>query len=318
MARRFLKASSQYMTCDLPAVTTIVTFAAKFRLNSVPSTDDLGAAGRHALINRGIDTSVEANYFSSVTPTQLRMGFTHANTTFDIFNATVSWNTTSTYSIVQQWDWTNNEMEMWLDGAALTVTASDGAATNNPQTSGQTSQGIATTWVTGSPGGFGDFTTLSECMLWTGAKLTLADAKAYHLGLGRVVRQDALVRYWPLAGTASPEPDLKGGTSGTLSGTPIAATHPTVEDDFSVATMPGPQEIKHASWRLLGGTATTYEGDAHAAFTAAGVTAGPFDGRLLAWINARTGESYTNVNQAKQAYATLKGAFNWESLGSLA
>jgi hypothetical protein len=76
------------------------------------------------------------------------------------------------------------------------------------------------------------------------------------------------------------------------------------------------QGDRQASVRALTGTALSYEGDWHALFDLVGIPVGDFNGRLLAWLNAQLAASYTNVNDAMQAFAASKGAVNWSSLGS--
>jgi hypothetical protein len=80
--------------------------------------------------------------------------------------------------------------------------------------------------------------------------------------------------------------------------------------------MSSAQGDRQASVRALTGTALSYEGDWHALFDLAGIPDGDFNGRLLAWCNAQLAASYTNTNDAMQAFAASKGAANWSSLGS--
>lgn len=64
-------------------------------------------------------------------------------------------------------------------------------------------------------------------------------------------------------------------------------------------------------------TATNYNEDLLRLFDAEGVPAGTFNERQLRFINARLTASYTNLNEAMQAFAESKAAFNWSSLGTL-
>lgn len=61
----------------------------------------------------------------------------------------------------------------------------------------------------------------------------------------------------------------------------------------------------------------TFNEDFHAYWDFLAISAGPFEARMLLWINAALAANYTNVNAAQQAYATAKGANNWSSLGDL-
>lgn len=74
--------------------------------------------------------------------------------------------------------------------------------------------------------------------------------------------------------------------------------------------------LKQASVRLVTGTTQTYEGDWHALFTAASIPVGPFDQRLLAWLNIKLSATYTNLPAAMQALATSLGIYNWSSIGT--
>lgn len=76
------------------------------------------------------------------------------------------------------------------------------------------------------------------------------------------------------------------------------------------------QSARQASVRAVTGTALTYEGDWHALFDANLIAAGPFDQRLLAYLNAKLVASYTNLPQAQQAFAVANSATNWASLGT--
>lgn len=74
--------------------------------------------------------------------------------------------------------------------------------------------------------------------------------------------------------------------------------------------------LKQASVRGATGTTLDYNGDWSALFTADGIAAGDWNGRLLSWINLKLTASHTNVNEAMHAYAVSKGANNWSSLGT--
>lgn len=76
------------------------------------------------------------------------------------------------------------------------------------------------------------------------------------------------------------------------------------------------QGDRQASVRTVTGTSGTYDGDWSALFDAAGIAAGDFNGRLLAWINLKLATSYINVNDALQALATANAAFNFSSMGT--
>lgn len=76
------------------------------------------------------------------------------------------------------------------------------------------------------------------------------------------------------------------------------------------------QSLRQASVRGSTGTTGTYEEDWHALFTAGGIAAGPFEQRMLQWINTRLTASYTEVNAAMAAMAAAEGATNFQAIGT--
>lgn len=79
---------------------------------------------------------------------------------------------------------------------------------------------------------------------------------------------------------------------------------------------PTQQGLRQASVRAVTGTTGTVEGDWEALFDAASIPAGPFNGRMLAWINLKLSKAYTEVNGALQALAEASLAINFSSLGT--
>ena len=74
--------------------------------------------------------------------------------------------------------------------------------------------------------------------------------------------------------------------------------------------------LRQATVRAATGTALSYEGDWHALFDSAGIAPGPFNGRLLAWLNAQLSAAYASLPGALDAFAISQGAPNWSSLGT--
>lgn len=75
---------------------------------------------------------------------------------------------------------------------------------------------------------------------------------------------------------------------------------------------------RQAVLRASTGKALDYNGDWLAKFDANSIAAGEYNGRLLAFINAQLGTSYTEINGAKYAYAlsqTTNGAKSFNELG---
>lgn len=57
-----------------------------------------------------------------------------------------------------------------------------------------------------------------------------------------------------------------------------------------------------------------YEGLWHRYWNSVGTDAGTYDERMLSWLNAKLGESYTDLPSAMQAYAENLGYYNWDSI----
>lgn len=73
---------------------------------------------------------------------------------------------------------------------------------------------------------------------------------------------------------------------------------------------------RQASIRAVTGSSETYEGDWHRLFDLAAIPAGPFEGRMLRWINIKLSAAYTSLPEAQQALATANGAFNFAAMGT--
>jgi hypothetical protein len=81
------------------------------------------------------------------------------------------------------------------------------------------------------------------------------------------------------------------------------------------------QGERQAQARLISNSTSnnTYNEDLRLAFEAeitipSGAT---FNEAQLLWINSRLGRTFTNINEAMQAFAASEGAYNWSSLGIL-
>jgi hypothetical protein len=76
------------------------------------------------------------------------------------------------------------------------------------------------------------------------------------------------------------------------------------------------QALRQASVEAVTGTALPYNEDWMRLFDQASVPPGPYDGRLLAWINQTLAASFTNLPGAMQAYAASQGFASWDSMGT--
>lgn len=75
------------------------------------------------------------------------------------------------------------------------------------------------------------------------------------------------------------------------------------------------QEGKQTTVRTSTGTTHPYNGDWMTLFDNATVV-GTYNERMLAYINARLGTSYTNINHAMHAYAVNRGEASWSAMGA--
>lgn len=69
--------------------------------------------------------------------------------------------------------------------------------------------------------------------------------------------------------------------------------------------------------RASTGTAHTYEGDWHAYWDSQSIAAGPFNGRMLAWIKSVYPAAPDDVQGAMNYYAIQSGFANWASMNDI-
>lgn len=76
------------------------------------------------------------------------------------------------------------------------------------------------------------------------------------------------------------------------------------------------QEGVHAAVRNVTATAGTYLEDWHALFTANSVAAGPFNERMLSFLNTNLGTSYARLTDAMNAFAISQGFAGWSDMNT--
>lgn len=76
------------------------------------------------------------------------------------------------------------------------------------------------------------------------------------------------------------------------------------------------QEGVHAAVRNVTATAGTYLEDWHALFTANSVAAGPFNERMLSFLNTNLGTSYARLTDAMNAFAISQGFSGWNDMNT--
>lgn len=77
------------------------------------------------------------------------------------------------------------------------------------------------------------------------------------------------------------------------------------------------QGLRQTSFRAIGGTASTYNEDARAAFEAEATVpaTATWNEAFMLWLQSRLSTSHDNLLDLMQEFATANGAFNWSSLG---
>ena len=77
------------------------------------------------------------------------------------------------------------------------------------------------------------------------------------------------------------------------------------------------QEARQISVRASTSTTYDHNSDWNALFTAAGIAAGPWNNRFIAWVNAQLSSSYSNINEAKRAIAAAQGVTRWNDVSTI-
>lgn len=77
------------------------------------------------------------------------------------------------------------------------------------------------------------------------------------------------------------------------------------------------QGLKQQSFRTLGSTTSTFNGDAMAGMIAdeSGLAALSYNGRLAEWLTAK-GQNELSVQGKMNGFAVAQGATSWNNLGS--
>jgi hypothetical protein len=76
------------------------------------------------------------------------------------------------------------------------------------------------------------------------------------------------------------------------------------------------QGLRQASVRAVTETVLDHNGDWLALFDSLDIPAGDFNGRMLAYINAKLGTTYDNVNGAMAALAADQEANEFQGMGT--
>jgi hypothetical protein len=77
------------------------------------------------------------------------------------------------------------------------------------------------------------------------------------------------------------------------------------------------QSRRQQSVRDITGTALDHNGDWHALFDSESIAAGPFNGRMLAWLNTQIDTPQSGLPAAMAAYAASQGRGSWNAVTEL-
>ena len=119
-------------------------------------------------------------------------------------------------------------LAFWLNGVSQPVSMANAGSTVTtvPTSSANTSLGCF------MPSSLFTHCTVAEVAVWS-STLTAGEITSLARGVSPLeVRPVSLRHYYPLYGRTSPEPDLVGGDSATLVGSPAAADHPPMHEEL--------------------------------------------------------------------------------------
>jgi hypothetical protein len=214
MARSF-NGSTDYIDCgaSVPNATTAITTAAWVYVTSlVPAYQGIYSKSNYpnALNQILVKSSGKFAYYVVLVGIGL-VGLDPGTNAI----STGSW-----HHIAMTFDSADGFLRGYLDGVADGTTSA--ASGNNL---GTTWGGVSTAIGNDLASAGRNFSgTIADAAQWNNVALTPSEIAALASGIRPYrIRRSALVGYWPLEGTASPEPDVIGGNNGTLTGTSLAA-----------------------------------------------------------------------------------------------
>jgi hypothetical protein len=77
------------------------------------------------------------------------------------------------------------------------------------------------------------------------------------------------------------------------------------------------QSIRQAAVRNFTGTALDYDSDWHALFTQRGIASGPFNQRMLQWLNMQMATAHTDMPNALGGFALTHGFDRWGAMNKI-
>ena len=233
MARDFDKNVSNYMSLGTGTTGAILNGAAAISVSArvIADTLDTGDFDNRILnlIVNGGGAGVYLGVKGDVSPKVLKVG--GRSVTGDAFqerNGTVEITTATLHTLGGVLNFTGDTITPYVDGVAdnggaatfgnNTYTYGTATSPDNIGGSGAPPSGTSIQW--DGP--------VAEIGIWTSA-LSAADFAALHKGVSPLLIQpQSLAIYIPMIGKYSPEIDIVGGLSGTITGTIATLSHPLV------------------------------------------------------------------------------------------
>jgi hypothetical protein len=234
MARDFVKNTSNLMVVGSGATAPYLSGASAVSFSCWVNVDAFSSAGttNNKLFefeiggsNNGAQAALDA--LTSSPSRILRLGGRSNSTELQLQHSGGTTVTASTWvHLAGCFDIANDAIVSWVNG---TETSSAAAFTNASYTpSGSYSD---TDRIGANESSPSTATQLDGRMFNLGfwrARLSASSVDSLKRGIPpNLVQQSDLIFYWPLSGDQSPEPDLKSGLQGTISGTIAAADNPT-------------------------------------------------------------------------------------------
>jgi hypothetical protein len=265
VARLFDDASSQFLEINSAVRTAMpMTFAGWFNTNDGSASQDIISI---------CDSGAETNYYRLIINSSGVLSVKRNPDTGDQSIATSS---------------ANYSTNTWSHGAAVFSSATSNTVYLNGGNSATNTDNVTPTGANLNRTSIGRLGRLSatgffsgmiaECGIWSVA-LTAADVASLAKGVSPLkIRPDALVAYWPIMGRTSPEMDVMGGFSLSVTGA-TTAEHPRIIRRRPVLWKPSytVSATNHATEGELVGPGSTLAGTAtnYTVHTTTGVLTGP-------------------------------------------
>ena len=228
MARDFTKNVSNFIGLGVNKLAPLINGASKISFHAIVTYDSLDTAADN--YNRVVNCLLNGNAAAftagtSITTPKLRIGGRSVSTdSFQAVNGTTTLVTGTEYSIGGVLDFSGDAIRVYLNGvqeASTAVTFGNATFTNATPT-GQDSIG----WAEGMSTTQQVDGRISEVAVWKGDITTAGFERLNARFSADRISPELLVAYFKLLGVSSPERDIRGGLSGTITGTVAGASHP--------------------------------------------------------------------------------------------